>query len=292
MSLILDGTNGLSDVDGSAATPAIRGSDANTGIFFPAADTIAFAEGGAEAMRIDSSGNVGIGTTSPGAKLEVNGTTRLQDDVRMTILKKLFLYEISGTNNAAITTDGSGNIQFQAGTVGVADRLTVLAGGDVYLQTVSANLRLQTGATTFDFSAQPGATDFIRLSANGTQRFQFNSAGAAFSSTGTWGTISDARLKENIANATPKLDGLMQLRVVNYNLKADPDVKQLGFIAQEVEQVFPGLVEGLEDDGEGGHYKAIKTTVLIPMLIKAIQEQQAIITALTARVKALEGAQA
>jgi hypothetical protein len=43
MSLILDGTNGLSDVDGSASTPAIRGTDTNTGIFFPAADTIAFA---------------------------------------------------------------------------------------------------------------------------------------------------------------------------------------------------------------------------------------------------------
>jgi len=63
MSLILDGTNGLSDVDGSAATPAIRGSDANTGIFFPAADTIAFAEGGVEAARFDSSGNLGLGVT-------------------------------------------------------------------------------------------------------------------------------------------------------------------------------------------------------------------------------------
>jgi hypothetical protein len=41
MSLILDGTNGVSDIDGSASTPAIRGTDTNTGIFFPAADTIA-----------------------------------------------------------------------------------------------------------------------------------------------------------------------------------------------------------------------------------------------------------
>ena len=63
MSLILSGTDGLSDVDGSAATPAIRGTDANTGIFFPAADTIAFAEGGAEVARFDSSGNFGVGIT-------------------------------------------------------------------------------------------------------------------------------------------------------------------------------------------------------------------------------------
>jgi len=63
MSLILSGTDGLSDVDGTAATPAIRGTDANTGIFFPAADTIAFAEGGVEAARFDSSGNFGLGVT-------------------------------------------------------------------------------------------------------------------------------------------------------------------------------------------------------------------------------------
>jgi hypothetical protein len=58
MSLILSGTDGLSDIDGSAATPAIRGTDANTGIFFPAADTIGFSEGGVEVMRLDSSANL------------------------------------------------------------------------------------------------------------------------------------------------------------------------------------------------------------------------------------------
>jgi hypothetical protein len=73
MTLLLSGTDGLSDVDGSAATPAIRGTDANTGIFFPAADTIAFSEGGAEVMRLDSSGNLGVGTASPTSKLDVNG---------------------------------------------------------------------------------------------------------------------------------------------------------------------------------------------------------------------------
>jgi hypothetical protein len=75
MTLLLSGTDGLSDVDGSAATPAIRGTDANTGIFFPAADTIAFSEGGAEVMRLDSSGNVGIGTSSPSSRLQLSAAS-------------------------------------------------------------------------------------------------------------------------------------------------------------------------------------------------------------------------
>lgn len=58
MTLILNGDTGLSDVDGSAATPAIRGTDSNTGIFFPAADTIAFAEGGLEVARINSDAQI------------------------------------------------------------------------------------------------------------------------------------------------------------------------------------------------------------------------------------------
>jgi hypothetical protein len=80
MSLILSGTDGLSDVDGSASTPAIRGTDANTGIFFPAADTIAFSEGGTEVVRIDSSGNVGIGTTTPTGKFEVKSANNTGTD--------------------------------------------------------------------------------------------------------------------------------------------------------------------------------------------------------------------
>ena len=61
--------------DGSAAAPSITNTgDTNTGIFFPAADTIAFSEGGVESMRIDASGNVGIGTSSPANKLTVVST--------------------------------------------------------------------------------------------------------------------------------------------------------------------------------------------------------------------------
>jgi hypothetical protein len=63
MPLVLDGTNGVSGVDGTASNPSYEGTDSNTGIFFPAADTVAIGTGGTEALRVNSAQNMGLGAT-------------------------------------------------------------------------------------------------------------------------------------------------------------------------------------------------------------------------------------
>jgi len=137
MTLILSGTDGLSDIDGTAATPAIRGTDANTGIFFPAADTIAFAEGGAEVARFDSSGNLGIGTSSPAQKLAVSGAGATNAQIYNTTLNAGMNIGVDTVGGNIATTaavpikfapngverariDSSGNFQFNSGYGSVA----------------------------------------------------------------------------------------------------------------------------------------------------------------------------
>jgi hypothetical protein len=81
---------------GTAASPTITTvGDTNTGMFFPAADTIAFSEGGTEAMRLDSSGNVGIGTASPTQKLQVYSSGASGGAI-----------QITNASTGAISTDG------------------------------------------------------------------------------------------------------------------------------------------------------------------------------------------
>ena len=77
MAIIINGTTGLSGVDGSAGTPALQGSDSNTGISF-GTDEVNINTGGSTRATVDSSGRVGIGTTSPSTRLHIYQTSSSQ----------------------------------------------------------------------------------------------------------------------------------------------------------------------------------------------------------------------
>ena len=100
----------------------------------------------------------------------------------------------------------------------------------------------------------------------------------------SYGAISDISLKENIVDATPKLNDLLKVQVKNFSLILDETKeKQIGVIAQELQKVFPSLVTpGL--DGKLG----VKYSVFVPILIKAVQELYEQTVALSERVTALE----
>ena len=90
---------------------------------------------------------------------------------------------------------------------------------------------------------------------------------------------SDQSLKENIVPATNKLEEVKQLQVKNFNFIGD-STKQIGLIAQEVETIFPSLVDEAIRPGDESATKTVKYSVLVPILIKAIQELEARVAAL------------
>ena len=403
MSLILSGTDGLSDVDGSAATPAIRGTDANTGIFFPAADTIAFSEGGVESMRIDSSGNVGIGTGGPRTQMMVlgagqttaaitdsgnqGGTLTLAQNSSSASSGGALLFAALNNNSTYVpqwaikgllengSSNGIGSLAFSSralvGDTALTERMRIDSSGNVGIGTNSpagklditsgtarmyfsnqsatafftavntansayapmaingSELILKTGDSErmrIDSSGQVGigmagagsvrlsvasGTSYImvgRNSAGSTDQFRIEADGDVENVNNVYRAISDVKIKENITDATPKLKKLCQVRVVSYNLKDGLGYgthKQIGVVAQELEPIFPGMVEESPDyeevtttdeDGNettervatGTTTKSVKYSVFVPMLIKAIQEQQDIIQTLTDRITALE----
>ena len=139
------GTIGLfSSGTGTAATPAIQPTgDTNTGIFFPAADTIAFSEGGAEAMRINSSGNVGIGTSSPAHKLQVSGIISSNDTVQTTDGTTVTIMSVAGTGEGIVGTSSNHALQFRTNG---SERLRIDSSGNVGIGNTSPATALETAS--------------------------------------------------------------------------------------------------------------------------------------------------
>ncbi|MDR0232953.1 MAG: tail fiber domain-containing protein [Dysgonamonadaceae bacterium] len=132
---------------------------------------------------------------------------------------------------------------------------------------------------------------------NYSAKLDFKAEEFYFNGTAIGSIVSDRRLKTNITPSKYGLSEIMQLQPVNYELKSKLGVERVGFIAQEVQPIIPEVVSGTEGDLNKGETLSIAYSELVPVLTKAIQEQQTqiesqqkIIEQLEARLKALEAA--
>lgn len=276
-----------------------------------------------ERMRIDASGNVGIGTSSPSSRLDLNAgvlTTR-GGEIR------------ANNSGSAATLTLTGGNQFSGGSgAGIAVRGYTVGynnGGMEFYYASGTNTieaaridnygRLMVGTTTLtsgtiDVVTRPSLWGISVKDENGNSSlvlFQ-NSSGTSIGSitvsggnSTAYNTTSDYRLKENVKPMQNALATVSLLNPVTYTWKSDGSDGQ-GFIAHELQAVIPDCVTGekdavrtvdiLDEDGkkigtkEDPIYQGVDTSFLVATLTKAIQELKAELDAANTRIAALEGA--
>jgi hypothetical protein len=301
---------------------------ASTGLEIQAFDFTRFLTGGAnERMRITSSGNVGIGTTNPQRTLQVNNNgadfaaaARFVDNGAAASWARIDLSHQLGGGDFAIyqnnagqvglyntSTTATANITFTAGPSGNAGELIfypdptseamrISSSGNVLVGTTSA-----LASNTHSFINSGPSVLTLRHSGSTAGRFWYTGpdSGASFiiynnNSVGqfmgygstSWSSSSDERFKTGLTPFADAAEKVCTLRTgTGRYLSDDEGVSRSFLIAQDVQKVLPEAVSQMND--EDGTL-ALSYTDLIPLLTAAIQEQQAVIKSLEARVAQLE----
>jgi len=257
------------------------------------------------AVTIDTSQNVGIGTT-PAVALDVSSTANSASGQL-----RIASNGSNGTRMGFISTSTNGktyqvgsNFIIGTGEFGIYDataaatRMIIDSSGNLLVGTTT-NTTNTKGIISYDGSVNNG---FALIDSTGTtagtryalfiQRGTGTTVGSISTTTSTtsFNTSSDYRLKENVALMTGALETVAKLKPVTYDWISDK-TKGQGFIAHELQAVVPDCVTGEKDavDAEGKPiYQGIDTSFLVATLTAAIQEQQAIITDLQTRIETLE----
>ena len=233
---------------------------------------------GTERMRIDSSGNVGIGTASPGNKL-VTASSATNSKI-----------EIQNTSTASSTSKTS-VLQFSGtDTVG-----TLKETGDIYVTPADNNY---VGSNML-FYTRGSDTVVYRMQIDSTGALILVGSTATKASGTTWANPSDIRLKDNVQDFNKGLTELLQVNVKTweYNGKGGTEqgTKGLGVIADEIMQVLPETVDTYQaklnsDDVEDTDIKRFDATEITWLLVNAVKELKAIVDTQAEQIKALQGA--
>jgi hypothetical protein len=287
-------------------------SDPNTGMYSSTANELCFATAGTDRLVMDTNGNFGLGIAP------VNVT-----DARLLYLKGpnsgsgfAGFRLVAGTSSATGTIQVSGSnadllVRSSLGTVdiiggGLATGLRVTAAGEVQIGQTSTSTPGIANTTT-GFSLTAGGR-FFSSAASGSA-FNLNADGTVLSfarsgvlvggvsvttTTTTYATSSDYRLKQDVVPLTGAIERLAELKPSRFRFKRDLATTVDGFIAHEVGETVPEAVVGSGKDAvdEAGNpvYQGVDAAKLVPLLTAALQETLAKLEALTARVAALEGA--
>jgi len=241
-----------------------------------------------EVMRLDSSGNVGIGLDNPGSyanddnSLAVLGQVRIQGVTNTAAVPILALRD----NNSGLFVPASNTIGFSVGT---AEAMRITSAGQVLVGTTS----ISSGVSRMEIKGTEAPLSIINETAvddgDRTSIAFRNAAGTMVGNVGVdnsstiFNTTSDYRLKENVDYTFDATTRLKQLKPARFNFIAQPDNTIDGFIAHEVQDIIPQAITGVKDavDNEGNPiYQCIDQSKLVPLLVKTIQELEERITTL------------
>jgi hypothetical protein len=234
-------------------------------------------------MTLTEAGRLGIGIAAPAYPLDVYGVAAIKSGESLT-------WKGGAQLSAAITGEGATPVlKFWTS---VNERMRIDADGNLYVNTTAG-----TGGEKMAlwYSSNTGPAFSIRDTdaQNGNTFLQFHNgttvAGLITSngtSTISYGTSSDYRLKENVEYDWDATTRLKQLKPARFNFITNPDTTVDGFIAHEAQEVVPESVTGVKDevdDEDKPVMQGIDQSKLVPLLVKTIQELEARITALEAR---------